>query len=347
MDHSQAFISYIKKRLDYFHSNKKDFHIIIVGTNDPLAKGEIKITKTIDCLLGICKKYNLVYQYYQQENEFIEAFLSGKIDSSKAVVYNRTTMGPPNSKRSLIPAFCGLNDIKCLGNDAYRMGLLCNKFHYSSILRNIGISVPDFWCYCSQYGWITTPPPEGIKVIAKLINENNKVSLTNASVDVFSENFNFLVESLSHKYNQPVIVQKFIAGYEITIPVFMDLESEVIVPQILGIYTAQQHRAGDQIMCEADLSYLRNTDCREKYYDFSNINSQVCENIRKDATLIAKALGIKGFSRFDVRIDDSYQPFFIDLGSMPGILPTCSFDYIFAEYGFTYEDFLITTMSMD
>lgn len=52
------------------------------------------ITKTIDCLLGICKKYNLVYQYYQQENEFIEAFLSGKIDSSKAVVYNRTTMTP-------------------------------------------------------------------------------------------------------------------------------------------------------------------------------------------------------------------------------------------------------------
>ena len=92
----------------------------------------------------------------------------------------------------------------------------------------------------------------------------------------------------------------------------MDLESEVIVPQILGIYTAQQHRAGNQIMREADLSYLRNTDCREKYYDFSNINSQVCENIRKDTTLIAKALGIKGFSRFDIRIDDSYQPFFIE-----------------------------------
>lgn len=250
------------------------------------------------------------------------------------------------ARRMLIPAFCSYNHIPYLGNDSYRMGLLCNKFHYYSIMKSLGIPVADYWCYQHNVGWINSRPPYGSRVIAKLVNENNASSLTEESVFIYSPEFETIIDDLSVKYQQAVIIQKFIVGYETTVPVFIK-DEYIYVPEVIGSKIEGNERFGNKFINETLLKERILTDYREKYFQFSKINSYVSENIKKDVKRIVRALGITSFTRFDLRIDDSFSYYFNDLGSIPGILPDSSYSYLFNINGLSYEDFIITTIILD
>lgn len=341
------FIHFINEQKEKLLRIKDDIHLIIVANKSVTNSNSYIINQTMDAILAICEKYNIEYEYFTDENTFIQKMSKAThLGGKQLFVYNRSINGPIKARRMLIPAFCDYNFLKHLGNDSYRMGLLCNKFHYYSLLKSLNIPVADFWCYQHSVGWINAQPPYGCKVIAKLVNENNALSLSESSVFVYSPDFDTLIDELSQEYDQPVILQKFIHGYEVSVPVFVAGHT-IYVPEVIGSIIDGDKRYGDRFINESTLKGRIQTDCKEKYYLFSAINPSVSENIKLDSQKIVKALGINSFSRFDLRIDDSFAYYFNDLGSIPGILPGSSYAYLFDLYNFTYEDFIITTIVMD
>lgn len=226
------------------------------------------------------------------------------------------------------------------------MGLLCDKFHYYSILKSLGIPVAEFWYYHYDFGWITEKPMQGLKVIMKLSNENNKLSLKEDSVFNYSDDFEEAIYSLSAKYNQGVILQKFIVGYEVTIPAIID-HKQIYTPNILGLFNEGKMKFGHSFMTETYFTNTRALNNEEKYFNFCLVNAEIQDTIKSYSKKMIKALGIKGFTRIDLRIDDSWGIYFNDIGSMPSISPNGAFQAIYEMNGMNYEDFLITTICIN
>jgi len=348
MNEENSFHAFVKRMKTLFNNVKGKIKLIIV-TNCELTKKDYLINQSMDAIVNLCNKYNIEFDFYLNENEFIESFFTtnqfSENQSKLTFIYNRSTGGPWAARRILIPAFCKYNSLEFLGNNAYLMGLLCNKFHYTSILKNIGVPVPETWCYDSNHGWLSEKPIEGIKVIIKLAYENNATSLNSNSVFIFTNSKIEAICHLSQKYGQPVIVQKFVEGYELTVPIL--ISDKVYTPTVVGSSINGSKRFGKEIINSDLISNRIHDDRNSKYYDFASVNPTIVNAIKKDCSKIVKALGLKGFSRFDLRVDDSFGYYFNDLGSIPGILPESSFTYTYELHGYSYEDFLITTLCLE
>lgn len=348
MEHNETFTDFVKRKKQQFFQVKNNLRIIFVSSlNKETGNNYKSIDQTTNELLGLCKKYDIDYHYFSKENAFIEAVCKEEISISPyTFIYNQSFSGPLFSRRILIPAFCGFNHLPYMGNDAYRMGLLCDKFHYYSILKNIGVPIADFWYYHYAFGWLTEKPVEGLKVIMKLSNENNKISLSRESVFPYSDDYEEAIHSLSLTYKQGVILQKFIIGYEITVPVIIDKNTSYI-PNILGIRYGDEIRHGEQFFTEEIFSNVSHMNYENKYYDFDSVNSSLKKTIIDYSEKIVQALGIRWFTRIDLRVDDSWGIYFNDIGSMPSIMPTGAFACIYQMNNLSYEDFLITTICID
>ncbi len=339
-----AFIEFVKRNKKRFDEIKSGLKILLVmSSNNSTGNNSTRITE--NALLHLCKKHRLDHEFFSNENDFIKYSLNNITSKYKyTLVYNQSFSGPLFSRRILIPAFCGYNNVDFIGNDAYRMGLLCDKFHYYSILKNLGIPVADFWYYRYDSGWITEKPIQGLKVIMKLSNENNKLSIKDESVFPYSDDFEDSIHNLSVKYCQGVIVQKFIVGYEVTIPAIIDHDT-IYTPHVLGLFYDDKLRPGHNFITQ---EYFTNTQkgSKNKYFDFSIVNSEVQYRIKSYSHRIINALGIKGLTRIDLRIDDSWDIYFNDVGSMPSIAANGAFQTIYEMNGMSYEDFLISTIGM-
>jgi D-alanine-D-alanine ligase-like ATP-grasp enzyme len=339
-----TFSKYVDECLYIFDKIKNDTHIIIVANND----NNYVINETMDNLLKLCNKYGISSSFYTDEKEFITLLQSHdyKNLNKKVFVYNRMSDGQWGERRVLIPSLCKHYNIPYFGHNSYVMGLLCNKIHYTCILNQNNISVPESWTYNYQNGWISGKPKYGQKIIIKPAYENNSSSIKKESVFIFNELNTHLIHELSIHYNQPIIVQKFIQGYELSIPVFT-FKNEVIIPFVLGSKLNGDLKFGEYIISESLNIDRRYSNMDEKYFDFSEINDELTQNIIKDSKKIVKALHIDSISRFDLRVDESFEYYFNDLGSIPGFLPKSSFAFVFNKFGHTYDDFLKCSIVSD
>jgi D-alanine-D-alanine ligase len=254
--------------------------------------------------------------------------------------------GQWGERRVLIPSLCKHYNIPYFGHNSYVMGILCNKSHYTSILKEFNISVPTSWVYDNKYGWTSQEPQYGQKVIIKPIYENNSTSITQESIIIYNQDNKSIIHELSLKFNQPILAQKFISGYEISVPVF-SYKNQTIIPQVIGSKLNGNKKYGNNIVSESYNYTRRYEDINDKYFDFNDINEYTSKNIINDCVKISKVIGIESISRFDLRVDESFQYYFNDLGSIPGFLPKSSFEYVFIKHNFNYNDFLICSIVSD
>lgn len=339
------FIDYVNECKGIFNKIKEDIHIIIVANKD---NESYIINETMDYLLKLCINNDISTDFFLDEKSFI-TYLQNynlKKDRKKNFVFNRMHKGAWGERRVLIPSLCKHYNLPYFGHDSYVMGLLCNKSHYSSILNECNIPVPKSWTYDSKYGWLSNEPIIGQKVIIKPIYENNSASITRNSIMIYSELNRKLIHDLSIEYKQPILVQKFISGYELSVPIF-SFRNETIIPEVVASKFNSCLKYGDNIINESFNYSRRYIDLKEKFYNFEEVNNYITKNITRDCKKIAKVFAISSLSRFDLRVDDSFSYFFNDLGSIPGFLPNSSFEYVFVKNGFNYNDFLKCTIVSD
>ncbi len=341
------FLKFVMSAKNNFEKIKNKIKIVIIA-NEEDTEEDFLINQSMDSLVQLSNNHGITFDFFMSENDFMEHYLNGKLiaNSSKHIfIYNRSIAGPWGARRILIPAFCKFNGINFMGNNAYLMGLLCNKPHYLSILKDNNIPIAETWTYDFRFGWLNTPPSIGMKVIIKLGYESDSAELSDNSVFIYSGN-NENIHHLSEKHSQPVVLQKFIEGYEVTIPIF-NSQNKTYAPMVLGELQNGNKRLGELIMGYEQKKNSLRLNKHQKYYNFSDVNQHIIPSIKKDCKRIVNILGITNFSRFDLRIDDSFEYYFNDLGSIPGILPECSFAYVYEKHGFTFEDFLISTIYSD
>jgi D-alanine-D-alanine ligase len=288
----------------------------------------------LDDVISGYRQSGFYVQHFSDETDFIKWFLSGGFDAlpyPKKLLYTSAVNGTGAGRRCLVPSFCALEGIPTMNSDAYSCAINRQKFHWGRLLNSFNITVPTSWHYDPRRGWWMGEKPQlGYKVISKATFEGSSIGLTEDGVGEWSPRIEALVAELARDLQQPILVQTFITGDEIEIPV-MEFNDD-LVPFPLTIARKDGTQLGDDF-----LSYHKVWEDEYRYMPANGVDENIISNAKDMAIRAVKCLNFRGFSRIDLRIDRAGRPFVIDVSTTPHLTRNSSFAYLFEILGYGFE----------
>ena len=280
---------------------------------------------------------DIFFRIFTCEDAFIKYVLYEKTNLNRLIVYNSAQSGTGAGRKSLIPAICQYYHIRYTGSDSYRVSLCRDKWAISTLLKNLSIPTPNsILFYCGKPLSFVDPDT---KYIAKPIHES-------ASIGIRSENI-FFGRDIPIKYliklektmQQPLILQEFISGYELEVPVLAS-RKEIYAFKPVSLYQIEQSQMmGDQIL---DYDRIYNDD-----YSFGSLPPDIRDDdIKETACTIAKVLQLSGLCRIDFRLRANGEFYITDVSTNPHFIQHSSVNYAFRRVGLHDKDIFHTILAL-
>jgi len=247
--------------------------------------------------------------------------------------------GISRSREARVPAVCEMLGIPYTGSDPLALAVSLDKDMTRRLAESLGLNVPK--------GIVLAPPPgeyDGdcaeflpvleeaglpLPVIAKPTCEGSSKGIRNRCLIRTAEEFGPTVVELWRNYQQPVLVEEFIAGDEVTVGIVGNDPPEPIGVMRVIPKTASEHFV-------YSLEVKRNWEATVDYEAPANLPPAVSRAVECDALAIFAGLGCRDVARADFRIRDGV-PYFLEINPLPGLNPD-SGDIVFLAYrmGLTY-----------
>lgn len=237
------------------------------------------------------------------------------------------------SLASAVPGVLELLEIAYTGADILGMGLDTNKFIIKKLFQQNGVPVPNYQLFLSPNDLMD--PTLRFPLISKLNEIHGSVEITK---DAVSENEKSLRERLKYlisTYKQPVLVEEFIVGREVTAILLEGLNKKVYLAEKIFHFAEGEDRKyhfltfDEQWLSESGSSFTY-----QRYDD-----GLLAEYVRK-AFDVARMMD---YGKFDIRIDSSGRYFFIDSNTNPAFGPKeldCAMANILDLYGINFLEIL-------
>lgn len=280
-------------------------------------------------ILNAIKEIGFYVKVFFNEIEFINYVINSK--NENILVFNLARNGKGLCKKALIPSFCEFYNIPHTGSNAYTVCLGRHKFHYNKLLSSFNLNVVRSWLYSNQ-GWLFDEhPPIGTKIIVKPTFESASRGVRSTSIFIY-ENNDMPIRALQNEFQQDIIVQEFISGYEIQIPIIMDGNIPSAV-DVIGI-------SMDNDLCLKDKVITYDLAFSEAYnfYSFNNCSSLAKKNILHTSEKIAEVLGMKNYGRCDYRLTEDGKFYLTDISTHPYLIYHSAFAFVFLNLGYKYSD---------
>jgi len=231
---------------------------------------------------------------------------------------------------SSIPGVLELLEVPYTGADILGMSLDTNKFVIKKLLQQNGVPVPNYQLFNSYTDIID--PTLRYPLISKLNEIHGAVEITEEAVSenekALRERLKFLIQT----YKQPVLVEEFIVGREMTAILLEGLNKKVYLAEKVFDMPDRKYlflTFEDQWLAKGEKSFYY-----QKYED------PLLRDYIRRAFDVAKMMD---YAKFDVRMDSSGRYFFIDSNTNPAFGPKetdCALAYILDLYGISFKEIL-------
>lgn len=241
-----------------------------------------------------------------------------------------------------MPAFCRLTGLPIWNSDPYVVSLARHKFHVSCIFRNVGIPSPETWLYSLEHSWVfDRRPPSGVPVIAKACFESASVGLTANSVGEFDEDFEQAVHDSAVALKQPIVVQRFVPGFEVEVPI------AAIRGTVVALEPVSITLEGNALLANGILDYETVFDDAYGFANSHHLKPQTCDVLRKIAAAAFRTLGIRGLGRVDFRLTADESPVVTDVATSPHLVKHSSFYFAFSQMGLEHVDLMAAVIGVN
>jgi len=195
-----------------------------------------------------------------------------------------------------------LLDLPFTGSGVLASALCIDKTRTNQLLRAVGFAVPEFEEVAGD-GVEALAERYGMPVVVKPVREGSTLGVTIASdVDGLASGL-----VLARRYDSRVLVQRFVAGTEITVGVLATPEL-CVLPTLEITYENETY--------DYDAKY---TEGRSHHI----IPARVPEPARRAAADAAgrafRALGCEGMARVDFIVDRECVPWLLEVNTVPGL----------------------------
>jgi len=293
-------------------------------------------------LLAGLREAGFTVTVYDGERAFLREVLGGvwkTIPFANKYVFNTTGSGTGRARTSLIPAFCDLCQIPICSADGLTAGLLENKFYTFRLLEALRFPTPRTWLYDLHNGWVDGPPESGVQVICKPCCESSSIGIDAENVFPYNEPKLEFLQRMSSAFRQPTLVQEFIPGYEVEVPVLPF--PRPTCPAAVGVGINGQTLLGDAILTNSVV-----VGGEYEFYDFSDPFPSCTERLKSTAEAAYTALGLSGLTRVDFRVNSAQQIFITDFNTPPHLTDHSSCWFAFKSAGFRYSDLMAAVVTI-
>ena len=253
-----------------------------------------------------------------------------RVDKPDMVINLVDSVKGAESLASAIPGVFELLDIPYTGASILGLSLDTNKFLVKKLLQQNGIPVPYFQLFNSPQDQLD--PTIRFPLISKLNSIHGSVEITRDAVSENEKQLRKRLRFLIRTYKQPVLVEEFISGREITAIVLHETKKNVYLAE--KIFT---HRDRKYMFLTFEDQWLSERGTAFHYKKFAD---PLLKEYLKKAFDVAK---MADYAKFDIRLDQSGRYFFIDTNCNPALGPKeldMALSVILDLYGVTFSEIL-------
>ncbi|HEV7281079.1 MAG TPA: D-alanine--D-alanine ligase [Pirellulaceae bacterium] len=237
------------------------------------------------------------------------------------------------SREAQVPCLLEAYGVPCVFSDALRMALCLEKGLTKTIAAAAGVPTSPFATVasCADADSISFDGPWFVKPIA----EGTGKGCDPASIVRRREDLGPACERLLEQYRQPVLVERFLPGREVTVGI-LGTGDEAEVLGTLEIVLLDE--------AEPEVYSYENKERCETLVEYRPVSSRE-DGMVAEAERIAlhawKALGCRDGGRIDLRCDAEGRPLFLEVNPLAGLHPHHSdLPMIATSVGVSYVDLI-------
>lgn len=280
-------------------------------------------------------------------------FVSRVLDDPPDFVWNFAEgEGVGRSREARVPAVLEMLGIPYSGSDPLTMAVALDKDVAKRLVRSAGVAVPRgivLSAYSSR-GEVTPRVAElgaqvGYPLILKPAFEGSSKGIRRRClVDSAAEATEVYRELATGYGRQPILVEEFIVGDEVTVGLLDDLEPTLglvdglVNVRVLGVMRIVPREPAERFIysLEVKRDYTRRVD----YEIPALLPAGVRERVEAAAVAAYRALGCRTVARIDFRLKEGI-PYFLEANPLPGLAPVSSDLVILAQgYGIGHADLI-------
>jgi D-alanine-D-alanine ligase len=246
--------------------------------------------------------------------------------------------GVSRSREARVPAVLEMLEIPYSGSDPLALAVTLDKDCCKRLVESAAVRTPK---------WITVPPPfsptTGISlrepepmaeaaalsgvhgrlraasisfpVIVKPAYEGSSKGIREKSLVETEEGLLPVLRELFETYRQPVLVEEFISGDEVTVGVVGNNP-----PRVLGLMGIVPQHSDERDRFVYSLAVKRDFERRVRYDVPPNLSAGVIGRIERAAIDAYRVLGCRDVARMDFRVLNG-DPFLLEVNPLPGLNP--------------------------
>jgi D-alanine-D-alanine ligase len=241
--------------------------------------------------------------------------------------------GIGRSREARVPAVLEMLGIPYTGSDPLTLAVTLDKDCAKRLVASEGVAVAAgvvihpadlLATKRSVLGNLSFP------VIVKPAWEGSSKGIRTKSVAERPEQLPDIVAAMRRDYQQPILVEEYVAGDELTVGVVGNDP-----PEIIGIMLVASRAKSDRFVYGLDVK--RDYKRLVRYECPAPLSVEDEAAVREATTKAWKVLGCRDVARIDFRLRDGV-PYFLEANPLPGLKPVDSDLVILAELaGWTYE----------
>lgn len=315
--------------------NTKEYTKNYLDYEDKSISTEFFSALEVEELMNAAQQFGFYTTIYYDTYDFIKDVANKRL-SIYDIVFDTTQKGIGHGKDALLPSLCDIIPIPHTGSNAVFNVISNDKYCWNKLLKAHNISVPNSWKYDAKYGGFITEKPIGNKkLICKPIYECASIGIDNKSVSILNLEYEKTLLKKSITYNQPLIVQELIKGYEVEVPIIVTENNNIILPPI-GISINGIIDLDESILSFDD---VYNDDYG--FYDYSRYFPIRSKQLKEIVSKIIPLINVSGYARIDFRVDKHTGMYYVtDINSYPHIVRHSSFAKSFEILGFSEYDII-------
>ncbi len=226
--------------------------------------------------------------------------------------------GSDRSREARVPAVLEMLDIPYTGSDPLTLAATLDKACAKRLVASHGVPTPPWFLYEGDSDRLDSDTAELIyPVFVKPAYEGSSKGILNSSILYNLDELRAALEQLFEIYRQPVLIEEFIDGDELTVGCVGNG-----VPEVLGIMRVVPRTAGDKPFVYS-LEMKRDWQRQVRYECPAHLSPTDTAAVHAAVLRAWKALGCCDLGRFDFRLRQGV-PYFLETNPLPGLSPTSS-----------------------
>jgi D-alanine-D-alanine ligase len=288
---------------------------------------------TIDALAAALRDLGHDVDRLGDGRELLERLLADPPD----LVFNLAEgQGISRSREARVPAVLEMLGIPYTGSDPMTLANTLDKDCAKRLVQAAGVAVPQ--------GFVVDDSPSSIldsplsfPLLVKPAWEGSSKGIRNNCLVTRVEDLDSAIATLQQDHHQPVLVEEFIDGDELTVGVFGNDP-----PEVLGVMRIRPRQPTPRFIYSLEVK--RDFVRQVRYECPAQIPPSGLGAVGQSALKVYGALGCRDVARVDFRLRDGV-PYFLEVNPLPGLNPQTSDLVILARLcGWSYEKLIETIL---